>query len=192
MADQKYYYIPFVPKSSINYLYLFRLIDLAEYSEEHKAPTQIQYLSASNLAEMLGVSPATATRLLNNTDYQPFFSVNKAFSTISLKNDFQKTTEKRAFVRLTRKEVELIRKVKEPLFCRYIIYLRYYCGFQKDKQDFTADQFLSACGYSTKSNKYKDLLCNYNRLLADNGIIKIKRYTDERGHLRNTYTFLLE
>ena len=52
------------------------------------------------------------------------------------------------------------------LLCKYYIYLKYYCSLAKKagiKQDFTAKQFLTAIGYSTKSQKQIDKISTYNK-----------------------------
>ena len=93
-----------------------------------------------------------------------FMKVDKQSKTITLCNSFSKGVSEQ-FVRLTADEVSLIREVNTNLFAKYLIYLKYYCGYTRDKQtDFTAQQFLSACGYSTKSNSTLDQISTYNRL----------------------------
>ena len=92
---------------------------------------------------------------------------------------------------LFRSEVNLIKEVKDNLFAKYLIYLKYYCGYARDKKtDFTAQQFLSACGYSVKSNKTISQISQYNGLLVDRGIIKIQKTRDELGHTRNIYSYI--
>ena len=75
-------------------------------------------------------------------------------------------------------------------FSCYYIYLKYYCSLAKKagiKQDFTAKQFLTAIGYSTKSQKQIDKISTYNNKLKEQGLIIITPYRDELGHLRNCY-----
>ena len=55
------------------------------------------------------------------------------------------------------------------------------------KQDFTAKQFLSAIGYSTKSQSQIDKISTYNNKLKKQGLILITPYKDELGHTRNIY-----
>jgi len=55
------------------------------------------------------------------------------------------------------------------------------------KQDFTAKQFLSAIGYSIKSQSQLDKISSYNNKLKEYGLISITTYRDELGHTRNVY-----
>ena len=101
-----------------------------------------------------------------------------------------KESNNNCFVRLTDKEVAYLRKEKDNLLCKYYIYLKYYCSLAKKagiKQDFTAKQFLTAIGYSTKSQKQIDKISTYNNKLKEQGLIIITPYRDELGHLRNCY-----
>ena len=187
---KKYYYLRFRPTANIDYLYLLAFYDLAEYNEERKVFDTIRYPSVRVLAESLNVSSATVNRILDNPAYADFISIDKPTKTITLHNSFVRGKSEQ-FVRLTAEEVSLIREVKDNLFAKYLIYLKYYCGYAKDnKTDFTAQQFLSACGYSVKSNKTLSQISTYNRLLVDKGIIKIQKKRDELGHERNIYSYI--
>lgn len=74
------------------------------------------------------------------------------------------------------------------MLTKYYLYLKYYCGYSKSKQiDTTANQILSAIGYSGNSGKYKDLLCAYNSLLLEKKFISIQKQRDDKGHSRNIY-----
>lgn len=183
----KVYYLPFVPLSKVNYLDLFSLYDVAEYTAEKKTFDTIRYSSIKELAARVGLTTYAVNKLIENTD---FLSIDKKLKVITLKNHFPKG-EKAAFVRLTAAEVKLLREKEDNLFCKYLLYMKYYCGLSKNKRNnFTAKQFLAACGYSTKSNKYISLLSDYNSCLVKNGIIRIIPFTDELGHTRNTYFFI--
>ena len=183
----KVYYVPFFPLSKIDYLDLFSLYDEAEYTVEKKTFDTIHYTSIKELAKRVGLTPYAVKKVIENTD---FVSVDKKSKVITLKNYFPKG-EKAAFVRLTAAEVKLLREKKDNLFCKYLLYMKYYCGLSKDKRNnFTAKQFLTACGYSTKSNKYISLISDYNSCLVSNGFIRISPFTDELGHTRNNYTFI--
>lgn len=187
---KKYYYLRFRPTANIDYLYLLAFYDLAEYNEETKVFDTIRYPSVRVLAESLNVSPATVKRIFDNPAYADFISVDKSNKTITLFNSFAKGKAEQ-FVRLTAEEVSLIRGVKDNLFAKYLIYLKFYCGYAKDnKTDFTAQQFLSACGYSVKSNNTISQISTYNGLLVDKGIIKIHKKRDELGHERNIYSYI--
>lgn len=186
---KKYYYLRFRPTTRIDYLYLLAFYDLAEYNTVSKVFDTIHYSSVRLLAESLNVSSPTVNRILDNPAYNDFMKVDKQSKTITLCNSFSKGVSEQ-FVRLTADEVSLIREVNTNLFAKYLIYLKYYCGYTRDKQtDFTAQQFLSTCGYSTKSNSTLDQISTYNRLLVDRGIITIQRFRDELGHTRNRYTY---
>ena len=123
-----------------------------------------------------------------STIYSAISSIDKLDVSIS-KLTFCGTKD--SFVRLTADEVKLLRDNDDNLLSKYLIYLKYYCGYTKDKKtDFTAKQFLSACGYSTKSNKLLNLIGSYNNLLVRSGLIKIESYRDELGHTRNNYFYI--
>ena len=185
---KKFYYLRFRPTANIDYLYLLAFYDLAEYNEETKVFDTIRYPSVRVLAESLNISSATVNRILDNPAYADFMSVNKATKTIKLCNSFAKGKAEQ-FVRLTAEEVKLI--MEDNLFAKYLIYLKYYCGYSKNKKtDFTAQQFLIACGYSTKSNSIISRLSEYNSLLVKNGLIRIEKYRDELGHTRNRYIYI--
>ena len=187
---KKYYYLRFRPTANIDYLYLLAFYDLAEYNEESKVFDTIRYPSVRVLAERLNVSPATVKRIFDNPAYAEFIGIDKTAKTITLFNSFAKG-QKEQFVRLTAEEVSLIREVGTNLFAKYLIYLKYYCGYTKDNQtDFTAKQFLIACGYSVNSNDTLNTISKYNGLLLDRGIIKIQKKRDELGHERNIYSYI--
>ena len=185
---KKYYYLRFRPTANIDYLYLLSFYDLAEYNIESKVFDTIHYPSMRVLAESLKVSPKTVKRIFDNPAYAEFMSVDKSIKTITLYNTFAKGQTEQ-FVRLTADEVKLIREVNTNLFAKYLIYLKYYCGYTNNKTDFTAQQFLSACGYSTKSNSTLDIISTYNGLLVERGFITIQKYRDELGHTRNRYAY---
>ncbi len=187
----KYYYLNFVPEAEVNYFYLFTLTDFAEYNPATKAYDTIKYISIPKLAAALGLSSSTLDRILVKDDYKHFLSIDKENKVITLKNSVIKGSNNNCFVRLTYDEVSFLRKQKDNLLCKYFIYLKYWCSLAKKagkQQDFTAKQFLSAIGYSTKSNKQLDKISSYNKKLLANGFISISPYRDELGHTRNIYT----
>ncbi len=184
------YYIRFNPAAEIDYLHLLAFHEIAEYREETKAFDTIRYSSINDLAERLNLSSSTVSRILNNPEYKDFIETDKKNKVIHLLCSFPKGTNK-AFVKLTAEEVSLLKEKKDNLLSHYLIYLKYYCGYTKDKKtDFTAIQFLSACGYSIKSKQNFDRVSSYNKLLTEKGMIKIEKYRDELGHTRNKYSFL--
>lgn len=148
-----YYYLPFRPAAKINYLHLLALYQIAEYRKETKAFDYIKYNSMAEVSQLTGISAATLSRILKSEEYSGFLSADTKGKTIILKSSFPGGTNG-AFVRLTEKEVRLILLKKDNLFAKYLVYTKYYCGYTKNRTDFTARQFLSACGYATSSNDY--------------------------------------
>lgn len=187
---KKVYYIPFVPSADVDYFFLFSLWDIAEYSV-NKQPDTIQYHSISRLAVRLGCSASCINTKIAKDAYKCFITIDKQAKTITLLNNFQKGKEKRLFVRLSANEVAFLRSIGDNLLCKYYLYLKYYCEVAEKKnirQDFTANQFLSAIGYSVKSNSIKNKLGYYNTLLQQNGFIKISVYRDDAGRRRNAFS----
>ena len=186
----KIYYIYFKPEADINYLHLFSLYDLAVYNPTTKAYDTIKYSSIKKLAELLPYSQATLNRLISNNEYKHFISIDKKEKIITLNCSVIKGSNNNRFVRLTGEEVKYLYKKNDNLLCKYYIYLKYYCSLSnkiKIKQDFTTKQFLSAIGYSTKSQSQIDKISSYNKMLKENGFISIEKYRDELGHTRNVY-----
>ena len=160
----KIYYLHFKPNADVNYLHLFSLYDLADYNPATKAYDTINYTSIPKLAALLPYSAATLNRLLDNDEYKDFLSIDKDSRTITLNSSVIKESNNNCLVRLTDKEVAYLRKEQDNLLCKYYIYLKYYCSLAKKagiKQDFTAKQFLSAIGYSTKSQSQLDKISTY-------------------------------
>lgn len=186
----KNYYLHFKPDADVNYLHLFSLYDLADYNPATKAYDTINYTSIPKLAALLPYSAATLNRLLANDEYKDFLSIDKKNRTITLNSSVIKGSSNNCFVCLSNKEVAFLRKEKDNLLCKYYIYLKYYCSLADKagiKQDFTAKQFLSAIGYSTKSQSQIDKISTYNNKLKEQGLIAITTYRDEFGHTRNCY-----
>lgn len=190
----KHYYLPFEPSADVNYFILFELIEKAEYNVETKAFDTIPYVSIKKLADQLTFSQTTLNRIISNDKnnaYKSFVSADTKKKVITLKNSFSNSnTERQPFIVLTDKEVQLLKQHNDNLFCRYLMYIKYYCGYSKSKKtDFTANQFLTACGYSIKSNSNKENLSLYNERMVKNDLMRIERYTDDLGHLRNRYAY---
>lgn len=186
----KHYYIPFIPKAEIDYLHLFELMEQAEYTQSTNAFDTIKYKSISKLAENLSFSKATLDRILSSDKYNRYLSVDKGNKVIKLNTVFKSGSIKQPFVCLTEKEILFLRKYNDNKLCNYLIYMKYFCGACKNTgQNFTAEQFLTNCGYSAKSNSNYDDISIYNRLLEDAGIIMINRYRDEDKKKRNSYIY---
>lgn len=192
----KHYYIPYNAKANINYIYLLYLYSLAEYNKITKLFDTVNYNSIRDLQKQikdkfgkdLAVSSSTLARLLKNTDYSNYIKVDQKHKKIALQND---TKGMSAFVMLTNREVDFLLKQQDNLLIKYYLYLKYFCGFDTSKkQDFTAKQFLTYCGYSANSNSYLSKISDYNRILQENNFIKIQPYTDSKGRTRNIYYLL--
>ena len=139
------YYLPFQPKSQVDYLLLLDLADIAEYNPDTKQFDTIHFQSVSKLAEMLHRNNSTLSRHLEKSAYKPFFTYNKQEKLIILNTDFSKTADFQPFVVLTSIEAQIIRhyeaedktkqktdtKVNANLLCKYLMYLKYYCGYNK-------------------------------------------------------------
>lgn len=186
---RKKYYFPYNPIAKVNYLYLFALSDIAEYNQTTRLYDTISYTSIEQLANSLSISPSATTALLKNQNYQDYFIVDKKLKQIRLNCNM--SVKGMPFVSFTDLEVQIMRKESDILFCKYVAYLKYYCGYSSSKtQDFTGKQFLSACGYCSTSNSYLNKLSRYNNVLLTNGIISIEKYR-EAGHSRNRYRYLI-
>ena len=188
----KHYYIPFIPKAEIDYLYLFELMEQADYSPSTKAYDTISYSSVAKLAERLSFSSSTLNRILDGEKYQAFLSADKKKKIIKLNTVFTKGEASQPFVCLTDTEVSFLRKHHDNKLCNYMIYMKYYCGACKNTgQNFTAEQFLTNCGYSVKANSNFDDLSRYNSLLEEAGFISITHYRDDDMKKRNIYKYNL-
>lgn len=188
----KHYYIPFIPKAEIDYLYLFELMEQADYSPSTKAYDTISYSSVAKLAERLSFSSSTLNRILDGEKYRAFLSADKKKKIIKLNTVFTKGEAKQPFVCLTDTEVSFLRKHHDNKLCNYMIYMKYFCGACKNTgQNFTAEQFLTNCGYSVKANSNFDDLSRYNSLLEEAGFISIIRYRDDDMKKRNIYKYNL-
>lgn len=191
----KHFYIPYEAKADINYIYLLYLYSLAEYSTTKNLFDTVSYSSIRALQKQIedkfgkgSISLSTLSRLLNDNRYGDYFKVDLKRKEIALQNA---TKGMSCFVMLTNREVEFLLERKDNLLVKYFLYIKHFCGLGAvGKQDFTAKQFLSFCGYSTKSNEYISKISAYNRLLVDNNFIRIEQYTDKQGHTRNNYYLL--
>ena len=186
----KIYYIKFNAQAEINYLHLFAIYDLSTYSPETKAYDTINYTSMTKLADMLPFSGSTLNRIISNDAYKDYLSIDKKNKVIKLNSSVIEGSGIKSFVRLTEKEVSFLRMANDNLLCKYYVYMKYYCGACKNTgQNFTAEQFLTNCGYSVKANSNFDDLSRYNSLLEEAGFISITRYRDDDKHRRNIYVY---
>lgn len=183
------YYLRFLPTAKIDYIFLFSLYDLADYDTDTKTYSIITYKSLAELARLCSVSDKTLRRHLADTEYSPFLRWDKQNKRVILLNDFSKTGYKTPFLTVSPEEVRLLIAENDNLLCKYLIHLKYYCGYSATKSiDTTCNQFLSAIGYSSNSS-YPSKISGYNTLLQQKGILKIERKHDERGFIRNVYRF---
>lgn len=224
MGNYKGYYLPYVEKANVNYIYLLYLYSIAERYDtgrfdplhpnqsiksdisfkswkdlENKINCKLSKYQEKNDIGMLKtlISSDTLKRNLLKDDYKYFLCIekfNKEY-TIILFNDFSNlgrlaSEDKRLpFVRLPSIIIDLLLETKDNLLAKYIIYIKYYCGISNtNSTDFTAKQFLRAVGYKDTANNYISKISEYNRLLQERGIINIKKWRDDNGHERNTYT----
>lgn len=192
------YYLNYDEKATINYCFLFALYRIAEKNSAERIENIVVYKSQRELAERLkqvgfSVSPSTINRILNDENYLPYFSKSETENKILLHNNFKKGKAKsNKFVILTEKETAFLMEHDNKLLTKYYLYLKYYCGYAKSKQiDTTANQILSAIGYSCNCGNNKDSLCKYNSLLLEHGFISIQKIKDEKGYCRNIYTMNL-
>ncbi len=196
MQSYKKYYIPYLPKANVNYIYLLSLYRLAERYEERGIKQDIDFMTFEELADKIGdniVSANTLRRIVKSEEYKGFltFAEFGERKCIMLNNDFRGGTgNKQRFVVLCPNTYQLLLDKKDNLLAKYTIYTKYMCGMSGNNADFTANQFLDAFGYSTKSHNTKDKISKYNSLLERERIITIYRNQLEDGKRRNNYIFL--
>lgn len=164
-----------------------------------KLNNKIHYKNLSDLSQQIKqntniyFSVSTISKILSDTIlYKNHFKVNKERNILILLIDFRNIAEEthsgKSFVTLENHEIDFLLREKNSLLTKYFLYIKYYCSITKEKEtDFTAEQFLQAVGYCTTSGSNKQKLCYYNQILENNGLIQIKRYTDNKGHSRNKY-----
>ena len=141
-------------------------MEQASYSPSTKAYDTISYKSIAKLAEKLSYSSATLDRMLSGDKYSLYLSADKENKIIKLNTAFNRGNITQPFVCLTDTEISFLRKYKDNKLCNYLVYMKYYCGACGNKgQNFTAEQFLTACGYSIKVNNNFDDLGKYNKLM---------------------------
>lgn len=198
MQNYNKIYLPYVPPADVNYIYIFYLYKKAQRMADRDIKQDIGYKSINDLCRQLNedqkvISYSTLKRMIESKKYEDFFSIRDCgnIKWLSLNNDFRsKTDNKQRFVVLNPTTYNLLIQQEDNLLAKYTIYIKYMCGLNGGESDFTANQFLSAFGYCTKSGSEKGQLSKYNHLLEENQIISIDRTMLEEGKRRNTYTFL--
>lgn len=191
----KQYYIPYEANIDVNYIYVLLFYSIAEYNAKSKRFDVVKYTTQRDLTEKLNsklkdygrtISAATVSRILNDERYSKFFQRDDN-KQITIQNDIKGCS---SFVVLNEKEVDLILRENDILLAKYLLYLKYYCGYSKSKSiDTTTKQFLAAVGYSERSGKYISKVSELNKILSDSGFITIKKVRDTDGHERNIYAY---
>ena len=191
------YYITYNEKTKINYCFLFALYTIAERDITNRLYNTITYTSLNDLKDKINnkcgykISTSSISRYIKNEIYLPYFSKSEKENKIILNVDFKKScaaSGNNKFITLTDNEILFMIQQNDNMLCKYYLYLKYYCGYNKSKStDTTANQILNAIGYSSNCGNNKYSLCKYNSLLLDNGFINIRNYTDNKGYCRNIY-----
>ena len=195
----KKYYIPYDESANINYSFLFSLYMIAERNKEEKLDNIIEYKTQKELADKIKsicnyiISVPTISRTIQNKIYIPYFSKSEKENKLILNNNFKSGKAKsNKFVTLNEKELLFLLEQNNNQLTKYYLYLKYYCGrAETHKIDSTANQILSAIGYSANCGNNKGNLCAYNYLLEKNGFIKIDKKIGKNGHCRNIYSMSL-
>lgn len=194
------YFIRYNPEANINYIYLFMLYGISEYDKSSWSYKYITFTTKQQISNRLkdkykdkALSYSTLTRIMTNKEYNNYFTVDS--NRIILNNCFTNNanTDKVPFIILTDKEADFFIKQGDNKLARYYCYIKYYYGLlkkSKKKLDFTAKQFLSSIGLSANNHNNLSIISSYNRLLVNNGFIKIDKYKDQSGYERNIYTIL--
>lgn len=199
------YFLLYDEAATVNYRHLLKLYGIAEYNKKNRLYDTIQYTTLDDLVNRINtqygksISKSTLSDFLNDKgtkqkhEYR-YFSYNKESKTIQLNNDFKRYGKGAGskFVVLSQHEFDFLVIQKDNLLITYFLYIKYYCGFSQTKNtDFTAEQFLEACGLCVSSGSNKEKISKYNSILCSAGLIKIDRIRDNNGHLRNRYSIPL-
>lgn len=190
------YYLNYEETSNINYTFLLCLYVIAKKDQKKGIANTIEYTKLQDIQQQIkdncGITYSIPfiSKELNKNSYSKYILIDKNKKSIKILNNFKSgQAVSNKFIVLNSKEVELILKEQNNLLCKYLLYIKYYCGKSIKKQsDFTAQQFLNAIGYSANSGSNKQKLSQYNTLLLDKGLIKIQRVRDNNGRQRNIYS----
>lgn len=189
----KQYYIPYDEKSSANYLFIFALYTISRVAKRGRERC-VKYKSVKEIEEKITeafnekiIASSTIDRLLNDKSYSMYFVVDKTKKTITLNNVISKGRS-RKFVVVYDYAAERLVKLKDNFLISYYLMIKYYCGYNKEKQiDTTAKQFLELIGKCASSGSLQSKLSAYNSILTDLNLISISKYRDEQSHIRNIY-----
>lgn len=194
------YFIKYNPQARINYLYIFMLYGVSQYSAERRKYDTIYYRSIKDLANTIkekyednALSYSTLTRIIKDVSYSDYFHIDDHF--VILHNDFNKYGKQAStpFIIIDSQEADKLIEQGDSLLASYYCYLKYYCGLASKigrVQDFTARQFLSTVGLSSDNHNNLSRVSQYNRILTELGMIKIDKYRDINGYERNIYSIL--
>ena len=194
------YFLLYDEAASVNYKHLLKLYGIGEYNKKNRLYDTITYNTLDELTQRINdkygkcISKSTLSDFLNDKGTQKhnykYFSYDKDSKTIKLYNDFKNTDNRtsRKFVVLSEKEFDFLVSQADNMLISYFLYIKYYCGASASKStDFTAEQFLAACGLCSTSGSNKQKISKYNSIISSAGLISIERKRDNNGHLRNTY-----
>lgn len=107
----KQYYITYNEKADINYTFLFCLYLLAETDKKERIDNTILFNTQKELIEQIkeycniSFSKSTVSRILNDKNYFPYFSIDYQAKRIILNNNFKKGTSNNKFIILNDKEI---------------------------------------------------------------------------------------
>lgn len=195
----KKYFLYYNEQDNVNYCFLFGLFSIAEQNKSDKLNNIITYSTLQELSNRINsqcnykISTSTISRIITDSQYQNYFTKSSEEKKITLNTNFKenKHTGKK-FVVLTDKEIKFLLEQDNKLLNKYYLYLKYYCGYSKSKKiDTTANQILSAIGYSSNCGNNKNSLCKFNTLLAEKGFLNITKEKDSQGYNRNIYSMNL-
>ena len=184
------FYIPYNETDRIDYIFLLRLYQIAEYNKENKTFSLIIYKSFQELAERLEtISASSLRRALLSPAYERYFEWCEKEKTIILKNDCRKGNGNNKFIMLSKEETDFLIEYNDNFLIKYYFYQKYFCGYTKEhRHNSTAKQILETIGYSSTSGRYITKISSCNRVLEERGFLNIFRYTEENGKKRNFYS----
>ena len=144
----KTYYLYYEEETKINYCFLFSLFLIAKRNNKEMIYNTIQYKNLTDLQQQIynsckyNISISTISRILKDTEnYSLYFTKSKEENKIILNNNMKRSQAKNnKFITLTEKEILFLLEYNNKLLNKYYLYLKYFCGFAKEKKiDSTAD-----------------------------------------------------
>ena len=123
--------------------YFNLLLNREEAYKESKLFDKITFQSLDDLAGKVEaaagekiLAKSTLSRVLNNAEYNNYFTYDRGRKEIILKNNFRSKpgeAEKQLFVILSAAEILYLVRSQDSLLIQYYFYLRYSCGLSKSK-----------------------------------------------------------